>query len=152
MITDHYTFDTDRIKAYDALNRILEAMEKTFTSDAMYSPHTANIMRVFMLAVSPSYTRNGLASKLIEKSINIAKERNFHSVGSEATSPYSLKAFLNKGFIIHHEVECSTYTDNFIEGSVDGDNKKGLIFQHLFAPMQVADTSRSAIHFVVHNL
>jgi GNAT superfamily N-acetyltransferase len=145
-ISDEYHFHTDRMQCLQPIIKVLEKMDKTFFADPVYNAHSDRIMRVHMIAVSPLYTRRGLASDMIDRSIDIARSKGFQALASEATSPYSLQGFLNKKWRINNLIECSSYSD------CDVENNEGKVFKDLLAPIQVFDTSRSAVHFVVYDI
>ncbi|UJR23729.1 hypothetical protein I4U23_026709 [Adineta vaga] len=68
-----------------------------------------NLFHVYLLGVNPKYRRNQLASQLIDKSIQFAKENNFDLIYADVTGDYSLKAFLKYNFQIFKTINYNSY-------------------------------------------
>ncbi len=71
-----------------------------------------NLFHVYFLGVDPNYRQNKFATRLIDSSINLAKEKNFDLIYADVTSDYSLNAFLRHNFHIIKTINYHSY-ENF---------------------------------------
>jgi hypothetical protein len=71
-ISDEYHFNTDRMQCFQPIIKVLAKMDTTFFADPVYNAYSNRIMRVHMIAVSPLYTKRGLASDMIDRSMGIS--------------------------------------------------------------------------------
>ena len=74
-----------------------------------------NIFSFQVLSVHPNYRRLGIATKLVQKSIELARSRGFEVVKAEATGKYSQKLYTKLNFDILFEI---SYNDYKVDGEV----------------------------------
>ena len=61
-------------------------------------PASSEMFNVFMISVSPKYSKRGLASKLIQLSVQLAGQLGIRMVISQAVNYYAIKALEKCGF------------------------------------------------------
>ena len=70
------------------------------------------ILEFKALSVHPNYRRFGIATKLVQKSIELARSRGFEVVKVKATGKYSQKLFNNLDFDLLFEKSYRDYNDD----------------------------------------
>eukprot|EP00455_Lapot_gusevi_P021583 TRINITY_DN2261_c0_g1_i1.p2 TRINITY_DN2261_c0_g1~~TRINITY_DN2261_c0_g1_i1.p2 ORF type:complete len:210 (-),score=23.76 TRINITY_DN2261_c0_g1_i1:244-873(-) len=123
---------------------ILDQMEHTYFHpvgrEAKYP--IDQVFRVFLLGVQPQYGGRGLANRLVRESVNIARDKGFRALASEATNCFSLMSFLRNGFVVDHEVNCDDW--------VSKDGRK--LYAGVCHTQPVRDLDPHSVHMVSYDL
>eukprot|EP00455_Lapot_gusevi_P041536 TRINITY_DN4829_c0_g1_i2.p1 TRINITY_DN4829_c0_g1~~TRINITY_DN4829_c0_g1_i2.p1 ORF type:complete len:259 (+),score=57.81 TRINITY_DN4829_c0_g1_i2:75-779(+) len=142
--TDVYGMEDIIVPSIGPILDALDQMEHNYFHpigrEAKYS--NDQVLRVFMVAVSNQYGRRGLANRLIQESLTIARDKGFRALASEATNCFSLMAFLRNGFVVDHELDCSNW--------VSKDGRK--LFAELCHPQRVGELDPHSVHMVAYDL
>ena len=111
---DRYLTDTTdgSAKIIEQLNLVAFANK----SVSVYEEYDVDtIFHFLFLSVHPNYRGFGIATKLVQKSIELAKLRGFKVAKAEATGKYSQKLFTNLDFDILFQI---SYNDYKVDGEV----------------------------------
>ncbi|XP_076068967.1 arylalkylamine N-acetyltransferase 1-like [Oratosquilla oratoria] len=93
--------------------KIISFLTKLASDIDFFSTYSVN--RVFnfdLLNVEKSYGGRGIASMLVQQSVNVAKEKGFSCLTVETTGIFSAKIFSRHGFKTIREVPYSSYREN----------------------------------------
>ncbi|XP_014470404.1 PREDICTED: dopamine N-acetyltransferase-like isoform X2 [Dinoponera quadriceps] len=71
-----------------------------------------NIMEIRIISVDTNWRGQGIAKALIEKTVEIAKEQEFHYVRADCTSLFSAKLCARAGFDMVYKLDYSDYVDD----------------------------------------
>lgn len=107
---------------------MLEVINRNLDVFTVYETET--IMELNKLAVDGQYGRQGLATKLVELSLCIAKSQGVGAVWTKALSAYTAKVALKFGFVILKSVN---YDDFKYDGEFPLANIPGHRFAHVMA-------------------
>ena len=80
-----------------------------FNQNLFQQFQTNSLLHIFILNIDEDYRGYGLASQLISKTIQSAKEMNIKGIYAEATSFNSLKCFEKLNFQIYHQIKYKDY-------------------------------------------
>ncbi|XP_077971089.1 uncharacterized protein LOC120346239 [Styela clava] len=72
---------------------------------------TTKYMELFLTAVRPDNKRRGIATELIKRTENIARQRGMKIITAICTSAYTLRATQNIGFEIKKQITYADYVD-----------------------------------------
>ncbi|CAF0763513.1 unnamed protein product [Rotaria sordida] len=98
---------------YEHINELLTKLHENINLFEKF--HCKNLFHIYLLGVDPKYRQNKLASQLVESAICIAKEKNFDMIYADATSNYSLNAFLKYDFQIIKTINYDSYENSYGE-------------------------------------
>lgn len=95
---------------YDHINNLISKLHEDI--DLFERFQCEHLLHVYFLGVHPNYRQNRLASQLIDRSISLAREKNFDLIYADATSVYSTNAFLKFGFQILKTIDYTSYENS----------------------------------------
>ena len=98
---------------YDHISNLMSKLHEDVNLFEQF--HCENLFHIYLLGVDPTYRQNKLASRLIDLSINLAKEKHFHLIYAEVTGDYSLNAFLKHNFQIIKTIDYHSYENIYGE-------------------------------------
>lgn len=93
----------------DAMGRILEKLNDGF--DVFEMCNTNKVFRFVYLGVHVDYRRQGLAEKMFEISIELAKVKGAGAIVVEGVNKYATKAAIKSGFKVVNTVQISSLKD-----------------------------------------
>ena len=107
-------------KSMEFLNQLYEGinLHHLFQADS--------VLHLAFVSVSPHYARRGIAAKLVQVTIHLAKSKGVKVLAAEAVSHFAGRAFIQNGF---HSVKDLSYNDFQCDGQRpfvnDGVHQKG---------------------------
>ncbi|KAL0106029.1 hypothetical protein PUN28_016032 [Cardiocondyla obscurior] len=89
--------------------RLLHHVDKNVNKDGRFQD--ANVLEIRIISVDTNWRGKGVAKTLMEKTIEVAKEQEFHYVRADCTSFFSGKLCERIGFHVIHTLNYNEYVD-----------------------------------------
>lgn len=89
--------------------RLLRYVDQNVTRNGQYED--LNVLEIRILSVDSSWRGKGIAKTLVEKTIEIGKEKGFHMVRADCSSFFSGKLCARLGFERIYELKYADYVD-----------------------------------------
>lgn len=94
---------------------ILETLSKDLDLFGRYN--TEKLFHFVLMAVDPRYGNQGLAKKLLQISVDVARKNGAGLVTMEAVNKYALKAGVKNGFEVINSIEFAAFKERIPSGT-----------------------------------